>query len=95
MATMVRKVKQRTVGRDSPVPIRFGEDEQRLRRMVEAHAKASSRSFAGQMKHLARIALAAQENPDLPVGMIEDILIAQAESQAGLGEPYKWGVLGG
>jgi hypothetical protein len=36
----------------------------------------------------------AQENPDLPEAMLADLLAAQAESRAGLGEPYRWGVVG-
>jgi len=77
----------------TPVPVRFGEDDARFLKMVTAHAKAESRSVSGQLKHYARIGLIAKDNPDIPLGMIEDILAAQAESKAGLGEPYKPGVV--
>jgi hypothetical protein len=76
-----------------PVPVRFGHEEERLLKMITAHAKAESRSLSGQLKYLARLGLIAKDNPDLPVGLIEDILVAQEESKAGLGEPYKFGVV--
>jgi hypothetical protein len=75
------------------VPVRFGEEDERFLRLVTAHARAESRSVSGQLKHYARIGLIAGENPDLPLGMIEDIVVAQEESKAGLGEPYKFGVV--
>ena len=46
-----------------------------------------------QRKHYARLALIAEDNPDLPLSMIQGILEAQAELRAGLGEPYQWGVM--
>jgi len=84
---------RKALHRSSPVPVRFGdEQEQRMLRTIEAHARAESRSVSGQLKHYARIGLIAQQNPDLPLGMIGDILVAQEESRAGLGEPYDWGL---
>ncbi len=77
----------------TPVPVRFSEDDARFLKMVTAHAKAESRSVSGQLKHYARIGMIAKDNPDIPLGMIEDILAAQEESKAGLGEPYKFGVV--
>ena len=35
----------------------------------------------------------AEDNPDLPLSMIQGILEAQAELKVGLGQPYQWGVL--
>ena len=77
----------------TPVPVRFGKEDERFLKMVTAHAKAESRSVSGQLKHYARIGLIAKDNPDIPLGMIEDILAAQEESKAGLGEPYRFGVV--
>ena len=91
---MAIRVKRRK-GSVTPVPVRFGEEEQQLYRMITAHARAESRSVSGQLKHYARIGLIASQNPDLPLSMIGDILVAQEESKAGLGQPYKWGVLKG
>ena len=80
-------------GAPTPVAVRFAEDEARLLKMMTAHAKAEDRSVSGQIKHYARIGMIAKDNPDIPLGMIEDILAAQEESKAGLGEPYKFGVV--
>ena len=90
--TMVKRSRKGSV---TPVPVRFGEEEQQLYRTITAHARAESRSVSGQLKHYARIGLIASQNPDLPLNMIGDILVAQEESKAGLGQPYKWGVLQG
>jgi hypothetical protein len=70
--------------------IRFGDGEQALRRRVEAAAKQAGRSVGEQLKYYALVALMAADNPDLPVALIEDCMAAQAESTAGLGEPYRW-----
>jgi hypothetical protein len=77
----------------TPVAIRFTADEANLRRLLEARAQAHDRSLSGQIKHYARLAAIAEDNPDLPLSMIQGILEAQAEVRAGLAEPYHWGVL--
>ncbi len=76
-----------------PVAVRFTEDEADLRRLLEARAQAHDRSLSGQIKHYARLAAIAEDNPDLPMSMIHGILEARAEVKAGLAEPYQWGVL--
>lgn len=90
---MATTPKRKASAKPSPVPVRFGKDEERFLRTITAHAKAESRSVSGQLKHYARIGLIAKDNPDIPLWMIEDILVAQEESRAGLGEPYRWGVI--
>lgn len=77
----------------TPVPVRFGEGEERMLRVLQARANASDRSLSGQLKHYARLAMIAEDNPDLPLSMIQGILEAQAELKAGLAEPYIWGVI--
>lgn len=79
----------------TPVPIRFGADERGFLRIIEARARAESRSVSGQLKYYARLGMIAKDNPDLPMAFIEDVLIAQEESKAGLGQPYQWGVIEG
>ena len=76
-----------------PIPVRFGKEEASLYRLIQARAEAQDRSVSEQLKHYARIGLIAEDNPDLPLSMIQDILEAQAELRAGLGQPYQWGVL--
>lgn len=97
MATKKKAVARRAEARDTsaqiPVPVRFGRDERRTLRLIQAKASAEDRSVSGQIKHYVRIGLIAEDNPDLPISMIKDILAAQEESKAGLGQPYRWGVL--
>jgi len=78
----------------TPVPVRFGAQESTLLRLLQARASAQSRSVSGQLKHYARLAMIAEDNPDLPLSMIQGILEAQAELKSGLGQPYQWGVIG-
>jgi len=87
-ATAAKKKKQLT-----PVPVRFGQDEKWLFRLLQARAEANDRSLSGQLKHYARLAVIAEDNPDLPLSMIQGILEARAELHAGLGQPYQWGVI--
>jgi len=76
------------------VPVRFGAEESDLLKLLQARASSQSRSVSGQLKHYARLAMIAEDNPDLPMSMIQGILEAQAELKAGLGQPYQWGVIG-
>jgi hypothetical protein len=77
----------------TPVPVRFGQEEDGLFRLIQARADANDRSLSGQLKHYARLAIIAEDNPDLPLSMIHGILEARAELRAGLGQPYQWGVI--
>lgn len=90
MTTARKKRASRT-----PIPVRFGEDELGFLRLIEARANAEQRSISGQLKYYARLGMIAKDNPDLPMAFIEDVLVAQEESKAGLGTPYRWGVTGG
>lgn len=77
----------------TPIPVRFGEDEVLLYRVIEARARAQGRSVSGQIKYYARLGMIATDNPDLPLSMIEGILEAREELKAGLGQPYQWGIV--
>jgi hypothetical protein len=87
-ATAKKKARQMT-----PIPVRFGNEERTVLRLIQARATAHSRSVSGQLKHYARLGLIAEDNPDLPLSMIQGILEARAELKAGLGQPYQWGVV--
>jgi len=87
-ATAKKKARQMT-----PIPVRFGDEERTVLRLIQARATAHSRSVSGQLKHYARLGLIAEDNPDLPLSMIQGILEARAELKAGLGQPYQWGVV--
>ncbi|MPZ13331.1 MAG: hypothetical protein GEU73_02710 [Chloroflexi bacterium] len=82
----------RTLKRDTtPVAVRFGEEDGEFLALIRARASAHHRSVSGQLKHYAHIALIAEDNPDLPLSMIQGILEGQEELRAGLVEPYQWG----
>jgi hypothetical protein len=76
-----------------PIPVRFSENERSLLKLFQARATAYDRSVSGQLKHYARLAMIAEDNPDLPLAMVQGILDAQTELKAGLAEPYRWGVV--
>lgn len=77
----------------TPIPVRFAAEEQAFYRLIEARARAQSRSVSGQLKYYARLGLVAKDNPDLPMSFIEGILEGLEESRAGISIPYQWGVL--
>ncbi|MEK6529496.1 MAG: hypothetical protein AABZ48_01285 [candidate division NC10 bacterium] len=77
----------------TPIPVRFAAEDQAFYRLIEARARAQSRSVSGQLKYYARLGMIAKDNPDLPMSFIEGILEGLEESRAGLSVPYQWGVL--
>lgn len=60
-----------------------------------AKAKVSSkvfkRSIAGQIEYWAKIGQIVEENPDLPLPLIQDILLGKEQIKAGRGTPYVFG----
>jgi len=59
-----------------------------LKKRIEIKAKRSHRNFTNQVEDYLRIALIAEDNPDLPFEFIRDILEAKAEKEAGLGRTF-------
>ena len=55
------------------------------------YAAAMHRSVPKQIEHWARLGKAAEENPDLPVGMIQELLISLEEAKAGKFNEYQFG----
>jgi len=90
---MMMKAANRSRSKTGPVSVRFESADMGLLRIVEARAASSDRSLGGQIKHYVRLAAIAEDNPDLPMSMVQGILEAQAEIKAGLAQPYQWGVL--
>ncbi|MEK7363592.1 MAG: hypothetical protein AAB016_06415 [candidate division NC10 bacterium] len=68
----------------TPIPVRFAAEDQAFYRLIEARARAQSRSVSGQLKYYARLGMIAKDNPDLPMSFIEGILEGLEESRAGL-----------
>lgn len=51
--------------------------------VAKTRAKAEHRSIAGQIEYWARLGRIVKDNPDLPLAMIESILISEAELENG------------
>jgi predicted transcriptional regulator len=60
---------------------------------VSARAKAHRRTLTNQIEEYIRIAMEVEENPDLPYSFIKETIEAREEIKAGLGIPYKFGVI--
>lgn len=61
---------------------------QELKKRIQIKAKKYHRNFSNQVEDYLKIALIADDNPDLPFEFIKDILEAKAEKEAGLGRPF-------
>jgi hypothetical protein len=62
--------------------------------LVEAakpYAAAEHRSVPQQIEYWGRIGKAVTENPDMPLRLIQDIMLAHEEVKAGLAAPYEFG----
>ena len=55
------------------------------------YADAMHRSVPKQIEHWARLGKAAEENPDMPISMIQDVFISLEEAKAGKFTEYKFG----
>ena len=55
------------------------------------YANAMHRSIPKQIEYWARLGKAAEENPDLPISMIQDMFVSLEEAKAGNFSAYKFG----
>ena len=55
------------------------------------YADAMHRSVSKQIEHWSRLGKAAEENPDMPISMIQDVFISLEEAKAGKFTEYKFG----
>lgn len=55
------------------------------------YANAMHRSVPKQIEHWARLGKAAEENPDMPISMIQDVFISLEEAKAGKFSEYQFG----
>ena len=58
---------------------------------AKVQSKVFKRSIAGQIEYWAKIGQIVEENPDLPLPLIQDILIGKEQVKSGLGTPYVFG----
>ena len=62
-----------------------------LVKKARSRSRALKRSLAGQIEYWAKIGQITEENPDLPLPLIQDILIGKEQIKAGQGTPYVFG----
>lgn len=60
-----------------------------LKKKLAIRAKLEHRSLSNQVEASLRLALAAEENPDLPLQFIKDMLEAKIEKEMGLAKPFQ------
>ena len=58
---------------------------------AKPYAQAMHRSVAEQIEYWARLGKVAEENPDLPILMLQDLLISMEEVNAGNLSTYQFG----
>ena len=60
---------------------------------ISARARAHRRTLTNQVEEYITIAMEVEDNPDLPYFFIKETIKAKEEIKAGLGVPYKFGIL--
>jgi hypothetical protein len=58
------------------MPVRIDDE---LYKQAKTAAKGECRTIAGQLEFWAKVGKAALDNPDLPVELVRELLIARAE----------------
>ena len=58
---------------------------------AKPYAQAMHRSVAEQIEYWARLGKVAEENPDLPIPIMQDILVSFEELKAGNLSAYQFG----
>jgi hypothetical protein len=59
--------------------------------IAKLHATVELRSAPKQIEYWSRIGEALTDNPNTPMGLIQDIMRTREEVKAGLATPYKFG----
>jgi transcription elongation factor GreA-like protein len=62
-----------------------------LFKKAKIQSKVFKRSIAGQIEYWAKIGQMIEENPDLPLPLLQDILVGREQIKAGEGTPYVFG----
>lgn len=71
-----------------PTAVKISDD---LVAKAKVSSKVFKRSIAGQIEYWAKIGQIVEENPDLPLPLIQDILLGKEQIKAGRGTPYVFG----
>ena len=71
-----------------PTAVKISDD---LVAKAKIKSKVFKRSVAGQIEYWAKIGQIVEDNTDLPLPMIQDILIGKEQIKSGQGTPYVFG----
>jgi len=71
-----------------PTAVKISDD---LVAKAKVKSKVFKRSVAGQIEYWAKIGQIVEDNPDLPLPMIQNILIGKEQIKSGQGTPYVFG----
>ena len=71
-----------------PTAVKISDD---LVAKAKIQSKVFKRSIAGQIEYWAKIGQIVEDNPDLPLPLIQDILIGKEQIKSGQGTPYVFG----
>ncbi len=71
-----------------PTAVKISDD---LFAKAKIKSKVFKRSIAGQIEYWAKIGQIVEDNPDLPLPLIQDILIGKEQIKSGQGTPYVFG----
>ncbi|OQY02243.1 MAG: hypothetical protein B6I26_01460 [Desulfobacteraceae bacterium 4572_130] len=58
---------------------------------AKVKSKVFNRSIAGQIEYWAKIGEIVEDNPDIPLPLIQNILIGKEQIKSGQGTPYVFG----
>lgn len=58
---------------------------------AKPYAQAMNRSVAEQIEYWARLGKVSEQNPDLPIPMLQDLLVSMEEVKAGNLSAYQFG----
>ena len=67
---------------ETPMPTAIKVSEQLIEE-AKPFAQAMHRSVSEQIEYWARLGKVAEENPDLPINMLQDMLVSMEEVKAG------------
>lgn len=71
-----------------PTAVKISDD---LFAKAKVKSKVFKRSIAGQIEYWAKIGQIVEDNPDLPLPLIQDILIGKEQIKSDQGTPYVFG----
>ena len=63
---------------------------ERLIEEAKPFAQAKHRSVAEQIEHWARLGKVVEENPDLPINLLQDVLVSIEEMKSGNLKKYQF-----